>query len=69
MLSPDAAALLRQIFEEERKHPQFGNGRFVRNVCERSLNNQAVRLSRSGTMGAADLSMITAEDIKEVPVQ
>lgn len=69
VLSPDAAALLRQIFEEERKQPQFGNGRFVRNVCERSLNNQAVRLSRSGTMGAADLSMITAEDIKEVPVQ
>lgn len=66
VLSFEAAGLLEKIFEEGKKQPQFGNGRFVRNIFEKSLNCQAVRLSRSGTISTAELSTITAEDIEEV---
>ncbi len=66
VLHSDAITLLKQIFEDGKKQPLFGNGRFVRNIFEKSLNSQAVRLSRSGTMSADALSTITADDIKEV---
>lgn len=68
VLSPEAVGMLAKIFEEGKKRPQFGNGRFVRNIFEKSLNSQAMRLSLSDTMGMAELSTITAEDIKEVLV-
>lgn len=66
VLSSEAAGLLEKIFEDGKKQSQFGNGRFVRNIFEKSLNCQAVRLSRSSTMSAAELSTITVDDIKEV---
>ncbi len=66
MLHPEAEVLLRHIFEEGRKQPQFGNGRFVRNVFEKSLNAQALRLSSEEEMDAEDLMMITEQDIREV---
>ncbi len=66
ILSSEAIELLGEIFEEGKKQPQFGNGRYVRNIFEKSLNNQAMRLSRSSTIGKAELSTIIAEDIKEV---
>ncbi len=66
ILSSEAIELLGEIFEEGKKQPQFGNGRYVRNIFEKSLNNQAMRLSRSSTIGKAELSIIIAEDIKEV---
>ncbi len=65
-MSSEAIELLGEIFEEGKKQPQFGNGRYVRNIFEKSLNNQAMRLSRSSTIGKAELSTIIAEDIKEV---
>lgn len=66
ILSSEAIELLGEIFEEGKKQPQFGNGRYVRNIFEKSLNNQAMRLSRSSTIGKAELSTIIAQDIKEV---
>ncbi len=66
ILSSEAIELLGEIFEEGKNQPQFGNGRYVRNIFEKSLNNQAMRLSRSSTIGKAELSTIIAEDIKEV---
>lgn len=66
VLSSEAVGLLEKIFEDGKKQSQFGNGRFVRNIFEKSLNCQAVRLSRSSTMSAAELSTITVDDIKEV---
>ena len=65
-LSPEAAKLLMQIFDEGKMQPQFGNGRFVRNIFEKSLNAQALRLSSSDSISATDLATITAQDIKEV---
>lgn len=66
VLSDDAIALLKQVFENGKKQSQFGNGRYVRNIFEKSLNCQAMRLSHSNTMSATELSTITADDIKEV---
>ncbi len=66
VLRNDAITLLRQVFDEGKKQPQFGNGRYVRNIFEKSLNSQAMRLSHTKTMNAETLSTITAEDIKEV---
>lgn len=66
VLNHEALTLLRQVFEEGKKQPQFGNGRYVRNIFEKSLNSQAMRLSHSNSIGTAELSTITAEDIKEV---
>ncbi|MBF0779665.1 MULTISPECIES: AAA family ATPase [unclassified Granulicatella] len=66
ILSQEATVLLKQVLEQARRQAQFGNGRYVRNIFERSLNAQAVRLSRSGTMGADELPLITVDDIKEV---
>lgn len=67
VLSSEAIGLLGEIFEKGKKQPQFGNGRYVRNIFEKSLNSQAVRLSRSSTISTTELSTIIAEDIKEVP--
>ncbi len=66
VLSSKAIELLSEIFEEGKKQPQFGNGRYVRNIFEKSLNSQAMRLSRSSTIGKAELSTIIDKDIKEV---
>ena len=66
VLSDDAITLLKQVFENGKKQSQFGNGRYVRNIFEKSLNCQAMRLSHSNTMSTAELSTITADDIKEV---
>ena len=38
----------RCIFEKARKTENFGNGRYVRNLIERSIQNQAVRLLGNG---------------------
>lgn len=66
VLPDDAVALLRNIFDEAKTQPHFGNGRFVRNVFEKSLNEQALRLARTKEMSVEALSTIIAEDIKEV---
>ncbi len=64
ILSEDAIIALKMLFEEGRKNKQFGNGRFVRNVYEKSLNNQALRLSEINTINTDDLVLIKAEDIR-----
>lgn len=42
---------------------RFGNGRYIRNVFERSINNQALRLSNSGAVDKESLMNILEEDI------
>lgn len=41
----------------------FGNARFVRNLFERILQNQANRLAKQSTISNEDLSIITIDDI------
>ncbi len=58
-------AVFREKIEAARKNSQFGNGRYVRNVFERSLNNQALRLSAENDYTKESLTAITENDIKE----
>ena len=57
--------VLRDKIDIAKKDKQFGNGRYVRNVFERSLNNQALRLSSITELTREDLTVITEADIKE----
>lgn len=47
-VTDDAVQKARCIFEKARKTENFGNGRYVRNLIERSIQNQAVRLLGNG---------------------
>ena len=66
VIADDAKYVLRDLFESAKQNSQFGNGRFVRNVFEKSVNNQALRLSMDMDLTKEELITITAEDIKEV---
>lgn len=65
VLSDSGRKALIDNFEKARGDEQFGNGRYVRNVFERSLNNQALRLSGVTEYTKESLTAITEEDIKE----
>ena len=47
----------------EHKDKNFGNARFVRNLFEKSIQNQAMRLSSQPYITEEVLSKITAEDL------
>jgi hypothetical protein len=47
----------------EHKDKNFGNARFVRNLFEKSIQNQAMRLSSQQNITEEILSKITAEDL------
>ncbi len=64
-LTEDALVKMEAIFEEARQDKRFGNGRYVRNMFERSINNQALRLSGSLVMDKDTLMNITADDITQ----
>lgn len=65
-LSNEAQNLLQQRLKEavEHKDKNFGNARFVRNVFEKTLEAQAVRLGESHSSAPHDLTQITATDIE-----
>lgn len=46
------------------KNKNFGNGRFVRNLFEKVVENHANRLTFTGVVNSASLSTIEAQDIK-----
>lgn len=58
-------SLLGQILEfaVNHKDKNFGNGRYVRNLFEKTIQNQAVRLSDKPTITSEELSILTAEDL------
>ena len=64
-LTPEALDVLVDTltYAVEHKDKNFGNGRFVRNLFEKSLQNQAVRLSCQPQTTAEDLSVLTINDI------
>lgn len=64
-LSEDALSKLSEVFEAARLSPDFGNGRYVRNVIEHTEMNMAGRLLsiEPETMTAEALTTITAEDV------
>lgn len=64
-LSEGALVKLKPVFEKARMKPDFGNGRFVRNVIEKAKMAQANRLLEMDydSIGKEDVSTICAADI------
>ena len=62
-LTEAAKERLKEILAVAKQDVRFGNGRYVRNVFERSLNNQALRLSTMLTMDKDSLMNILPEDL------
>ncbi len=52
---------LSELFEEARQQPDFGNGRYVRNVIELSKMNQASRILSIDPDNVTDKMLITIE--------
>ncbi len=63
MLTEEAIDKFKQKLEDAKKDTRFGNGRFVRNVFERSINNQALRLSNEKNIDPQMLTNILPDDI------
>lgn len=65
-LAPDAEAALHELLAREiaTRANDFGNARFVRNLFEKVIERQAVRLSQCGRPSADELALITAHDFQ-----
>ena len=57
------AEKLKEIFEEAKNDPQFGNGRFARNLCEKSIRNLSLRVTKEGVFTKEALTTIMPEDV------
>ena len=71
-LTEEIVAHCRKRFEAVCRQPDFGNGRFVRNVFEQALMRQAQRLCtlREGqTLAKEDLRQLTIEDFDVLALQ
>ena len=66
LLSESGKMFLEQKIEEAKKDKQFGNGRYVRNIVEQSINSQALRLSREGNLTKERLVYVTDEDVRRI---
>jgi len=68
VLEDGAKDKLKILMEEARKQPDFGNGRYVRNIIEKAKMAQGVRLVRMDydSVTTDDVKRICAEDI-EIP--
>jgi SpoVK/Ycf46/Vps4 family AAA+-type ATPase len=66
VLSEEARKKLSAILDEARREEAFGNGRYVRNVFERSVNRQALRLSTDPDLTKDELMTIEADDIERL---
>ena len=58
-----ASEALLKYFEEIPKDGTFGNGRTARRVFERMTDRQASRLAADPSANAADLTLLTEEDL------
>ncbi|MDR0579260.1 MAG: AAA family ATPase [Campylobacteraceae bacterium] len=57
---------LKVILVQAKLEPQFGNGRYVRNIFEKSINNQALRLSTDNDLTKEELTTILDSDIERI---
>ncbi|WP_438432908.1 AAA family ATPase [Gorillibacterium sp. sgz500922] len=71
VLTPQAEWKLRQQIQREKDTclAAFSNGRFIRNLLEKALRNQAVRLLRqgTGTPSKQELMALRPEDLPQTP--
>ena len=66
-LDDEAKGTLRSLLHDkvENRQKDFGNARYVRNLFESVIENQAVRLSSNKETGKESLAIITKADIHE----
>ena len=64
-LDEEASSVLEKMMSSaiDNKDKNFGNARFVRNLFEKSIQNQATRLSSQSNITEDVLSMLKAEDL------
>lgn len=65
-LTEEAADLLLGILAAARLRPGFGNGRYVRNLYEKTLRNQSLRLQYETSLTKDKLVTIKSDDIERV---
>ena len=67
-LTKEAAGILYSTLQNAvaNKNKSFGNGRYVRNLFESAIEQQAKRLSNISNVNKSSLAVIEAEDIKSV---
>lgn len=65
-LEEAALEKLRMILDFARSQPYFGNARHVRNIFEKSLRLQAIRIQKTSNFTKEVLTTITEEDIENV---
>ena len=68
VLADDALNTLKKEINDavSKKDKNFGNARTIRNIFERTLQNQARRISKSGDLSTESLQTITKEDIPDL---
>jgi SpoVK/Ycf46/Vps4 family AAA+-type ATPase len=65
-LTAEAGKKLRTLFDKARQEPSFGNGRYVRNMFEHSLNAQALRLSSIANLSREQMVTIEVDDLEKI---
>jgi stage V sporulation protein K len=67
VLDENALTLLRGVLHDAivHKDKNFGNARYVRNLFEKCIQNQANRLSEEKIVDKEKLCLLTAKDIIE----
>jgi len=66
IVTEEGRGKLESIFETALINSNFGNGRYCRNVMEKSIRNQALRLAKLDDLNRDKLITIIAEDIEEI---
>lgn len=66
VITEGARVKMRSIFEQASKVQDFGNGRYVRNLFEKTIRNQAVRLGNIEHLTKEHLVTIGEDDVLEV---
>ncbi len=64
-LTPDARERLVHLLEASDDSKRSGNARLVRNILERAIRKQALRLASKTAISKDDLMLLTAADLKE----
>lgn len=68
LLTEEANTNIKEIINKavNTKTENFGNARYVRNLFEKAIENQAVRLAVQPTISRNDLITITDKDVAEL---
>ena len=67
-LDDDLFVKCKEIFASVRRHPEFGNGRFVRNMLEQAIMKQSVRIYETygnKKVSKKEVCTLKAEDFDE----